>query len=326
MKILPHFGMTNNMLRLRRKQQKATARLSNFINKQTREDSRTTSARDEDRQLPFTPVTGVWTTLKVEETSTNLLKNEQLNAANATNNEENIQQNTSEKPQKDVLVDSSFLYGTTSEALRTNQQVLSDDGNFSLTKKLSISYLHPNSAYPQNFGWLNLDLETDIINEPCLTKFYVLYIINNLIKLTTYESGAVRPQQIQHSIVYEINKSYEQRNFLNTVNLNKLNVYLRITQQIIVHHTDHVFFDLCFWWFIPFPRRDNCGVPCDPNKPHIKKYWLDFSITAINSDTTPVTTHHIVTYFKEYPPPFVIIALDLLVLAFLFILIFHFIF
>ena len=50
----------NNMLRLRRKQQKATARLSNFINKQTREDSRATSARDENRQLPFTLVTGVY--------------------------------------------------------------------------------------------------------------------------------------------------------------------------------------------------------------------------------------------------------------------------
>src|SRR5256885_13071206 len=83
--------MTNNMLRLRQKQQKATARLSNFINKQTREDSRATSARDEDRQLPFTPVTEVWTTLKAKESHTNLLKNEQLNAVTATNNEENIQ-------------------------------------------------------------------------------------------------------------------------------------------------------------------------------------------------------------------------------------------
>jgi len=141
--------MTNNMLRLRRKQQKATVRLSNFINKQTREDSRVTSARDENRQLPFTPVTGVWTTLKAKETHTNLLKNEQLNAVNVTNNKENIQQNTSEKPQKDILVDSSFLYRITSEALRTNQKHLSDDRNFSLTKKLSISYLHPNSAYPK---------------------------------------------------------------------------------------------------------------------------------------------------------------------------------
>ena len=79
------------MLRLRRKQQKVTARLSNFINKQTREDSRVTSVRDENRQLLFTPATGVWITLKVEETHTNLLKNEQLNAVNATNNEENIQ-------------------------------------------------------------------------------------------------------------------------------------------------------------------------------------------------------------------------------------------
>src|SRR5256886_2574587 len=235
------------MLRLRRKQQKATARLSNFINKQTREDSRATSARDEDRQLPFTPVTGVWTTLKVEETHTNFLKNEQLNAVTATNNEENIQQNTSETPRKDVLVDSSFSRKITSEALKTNHKTLSDDENFSFTKNLSISYLHPNSAYPQNFGWLNLDLEADIINEPCLTKFYAPYIINNLIKLTACESGAVRPKQIQHSIVYEINKSYEQRNFLNLVNLNKLNAYLRITQQIIVHHMDHAYFDLCFW-------------------------------------------------------------------------------
>ena len=131
--------MTNNMLRLRRKQQKATARLSNFINKQTREDSRVTSARDEDRQLPFTPVTGVWTTLKVEDTSTNLLKNEQLNATTVTNNEENIQQNTSEKPQKDILVDSSYLHlhTTTTEALKTSPNHLPDDGNYSLTKNFT---------------------------------------------------------------------------------------------------------------------------------------------------------------------------------------------
>src|SRR6266487_5055227 len=190
-----------------------------------------------------------------EETPLNFLKNEQLNATNATNNKENIQQNTSEKPRKDVLVDSSFLH---KKALKTNHKTLSDDDNYSFTKNLSISYLYPNSAYPQNFGWLNLDLEADIINEPCLTKFYAPYIINNLIKLTACESGAVRPKQIQHSIVYEINKSYEQRNFLNMVNLNKLNVLLCKTQQIIVHHTDHVFFDLCFVWYIPFPRRDNC--------------------------------------------------------------------
>src|SRR2546421_10043371 len=287
------------MLRLRRKRQKATARLTNFINKQTREDSCETFA-----------------IARVEVPPTNLLKNEQLNAVTATNNEENIQQNTSGKPQKDILVDSSFLHKKSSEALKTNHKTLSDDENFSFTKNLSISYLHPNSAYSQNFGWLNLDLEVDIINEPCLTKFYAPYIINNLIKLTACESGAVRPKQIQHSIVYEINKSNEQWNFLNLVNLNKLNAYLRITQQIILHHMDHAYFDLCFWWFIPFPRRDNCRVPRDPNKPHIKKLWLDFSITAINSNTTPVTLHHIATYFKEYPSPFVIIALDLLVFIF----------
>src|SRR2546430_3892792 len=219
------------MLRLRRKQRKVTARLSNFINKQTREDSCETFA-----------------IARAQVTPTNLLKNEQLNAVNATNNEENIQQNTSEKPRKDVLVDSSFSHKkTTSEALKTNHKTLSDDENFSFTKNLSISYLHPNSSYPQNFGWLNLDLEVDIINEPCLTKFYAPYIIINLIKLSACESGPWRPNQVQHSIVYEINKSYEQRNFLNLVNLNKLNAYLRITQQIIVHHMDHAYFDLCFW-------------------------------------------------------------------------------
>ena len=42
------------------------------------------------------------------------------------------------------------------------------------------------------------------------------------------------------------------------------------------------------------------------------------------ANTTPVTSHHIMTYFKEYPPPFVIIALDLLVFAFLLISIFYF--
>ena len=137
------------MLRLRQKQQKATARLSNFINKQTREDSRATSARDENRQLPFTPVTGVWTTLKVEATSMNLLKNEQLNVTTATNNEENIQQNTSKEPQKDVLVNSSFLHKLTSDTLKTNHNTLLDNENYSFTKNLSISYLHPNSAYPK---------------------------------------------------------------------------------------------------------------------------------------------------------------------------------
>src|SRR3989441_10651614 len=124
------------MLRLRRKQQKATARLTNFINKQTREDSIVDSARTND----YGP----------EEPRLNLLKNEQLNAVTATNNEKNIQQNTSETPRKDVLVDSSFLHKKTSEALMTNHKTLSDEKNFSFTKNLSISYLHPNSAYPQN--------------------------------------------------------------------------------------------------------------------------------------------------------------------------------
>src|SRR5436190_1308998 len=252
------------MLRLRRKQQKATARLTNFINKQTREDSITTfDVTDENR---LSPVTGQkeepWTSLMAKETPLNFLMNEQRTA----NKEESKHQNTSEKLLKDILVDSSYshLHTTTTEALKTNHNNFPDDGNFSLTKNfsknLSISYLYPNSAYPHNFGWLSLDLENDINNEPCLTKFYAPYIINNLIELTACESEAVRPKQIQHSIVYEINKSYVEHNFLNTVNLKKLNAFLRDSQQIIVHHMDHMVFDLCFFWYIPFPRRDNCRV------------------------------------------------------------------
>src|SRR3989442_5081060 len=126
-KLIPHFGTTNNMLRLRRKQQKATARLTNFINKQTRKDSLVDSAQTNE----YGP----------EEPHLNLLKNEQLNAVNATNIEENIQQNTSETSRKDVLVDSSFLHkNKTSEALKTNHNTLSDDGNLSFTQNLSISY------------------------------------------------------------------------------------------------------------------------------------------------------------------------------------------
>ena len=279
------------MLRLRRKQQKATTRLNNFINKQTREDSITLFyATDENR---LSPVTGQkeepWTSLIAQDTPLNFLKNEQQNA----NNEENKHHNTSEKSQKDILVDS--LHTTITEALMTNTIRLPNRKIFSLsnnfTKNLSISYLSPNSAYPHNFEWLSLDMENDINNEPCLTKFYALYIINNLIKLTACESGAVRPKQLQHSIVYEINKSYEERNFLNTVNLKKLNAYLRDSQKVIVHHTDHMIFDLCFFWYIPFSRRDNCGVPRDPNIPHIKK--LDrTSRQRLSTSTQHMRTHN----------------------------------
>ena len=185
------------MLRLRRKQQKATARLTNFINKQTREDSIITSDVTDENRL--SPVTGrilkeePWTSLMAEDIPLNFLTNEQWNA----NTEESKHQNTSEKPQKDILVDSSYLHlhTTTTEALKTNHNHFPDDGNYSLTKNftknLSISYLHPNSAYPHNFGWLSLDMDNDINNEPCLTKFYTPYIINNLIELTARESGAV---------------------------------------------------------------------------------------------------------------------------------------
>ena len=70
------------MLRLRRKQQKATARLTNFINKQTREDSNEDHyATDENR---LSPVTGKkeepWTSLIAKETPLNFLMNEQRNA------------------------------------------------------------------------------------------------------------------------------------------------------------------------------------------------------------------------------------------------------
>src|SRR5215217_9469667 len=138
------------MLRLRRKQQKATTRLNNFINKQTREDSITFSyATDENR---LSPVTGQkeepWTSLIAKGTPLNFLKNEQQDA----NNEENKHHNTSEKPQKDILVDSSYLHlhTTLTEALTTNTNRLPDGKKFSLsnnfTKNLSISYLSPNSA------------------------------------------------------------------------------------------------------------------------------------------------------------------------------------
>ena len=82
------------MLRLRRKQQKATARLNNFINKQTREDSITLSyATDENR---LSPVTGQilkeepWTSLIAKGTPLNFLKNEQQNV----NKEESKHQKT----------------------------------------------------------------------------------------------------------------------------------------------------------------------------------------------------------------------------------------
>ena len=65
-----------------------------------------------------------------------------------TNKEENKQQNTSEISPKDVLVDSPFLQKSIPEALKLNHNHLFDDKNFSLTKKLFILYLYPNSAYP----------------------------------------------------------------------------------------------------------------------------------------------------------------------------------
>ena len=136
------------MLRLRRKQQKATTRLNNFINKQTtREDSITFSyATDENR---LSPVTGQkeepWTSLIVKGTPLNFLKNEQQNA----NNEENKHHNTSEKPQKDILVDSSYLHlhATTTEALMTNTNHFSDKKIFhSLIISLKISLFR---TFPQ---------------------------------------------------------------------------------------------------------------------------------------------------------------------------------
>ena len=66
--------------------------ISNFTNKQTREDLKVNPfGTDENRQPLFTLVTRVWTSLKAEETSLNFLKNEQLNTMTAMNNEENIQ-------------------------------------------------------------------------------------------------------------------------------------------------------------------------------------------------------------------------------------------
>src|SRR5437667_10123794 len=113
------------------------ARLSNFINKQTREDSKADSFRTNEYGSEETPLNFLkneqtredsnadsfrTNEYRPEETPLNFLKNKQLNAVNVTNNEENIQQNTSEKSRKDILVDSSFLH--TSEALKTNHKTL----------------------------------------------------------------------------------------------------------------------------------------------------------------------------------------------------------
>ena len=83
------------MLRLRRKQQKATARLNNFISKQQQEDKE--DGWDSYRSKQDT------TQVKVmPDFPSDFLKNEQQE----TNKEENKQQNTSEISPKDVLVDS----------------------------------------------------------------------------------------------------------------------------------------------------------------------------------------------------------------------------
>ena len=81
------------------------ARLSNFINKQTREDSKANSFRTNEYGPEETPlnflkneqtrkdsIADSFRTNKYgpEETPLNFLKNKQLNAVNATNNEENI--------------------------------------------------------------------------------------------------------------------------------------------------------------------------------------------------------------------------------------------
>ena len=66
------------MLRLQRKQQKVAARLTNFINKQTREDSNGDYYVTDENRL--SSVTGTkeepWTSLIAEETPLNFLKNE----------------------------------------------------------------------------------------------------------------------------------------------------------------------------------------------------------------------------------------------------------
>ena len=87
------------MLRLWRKQQKATARLNNFISKQQQEDKE--DERDGYRSKQDTTQVKV-----VPDFPSDFLKNEQQ----GTNKEENKQQNTSETSQKDILVDSPFLH------------------------------------------------------------------------------------------------------------------------------------------------------------------------------------------------------------------------
>src|SRR3989337_1164397 len=300
--------MTNNLLRTRRKQIKAAARLNNFINKQ---DHGILETEEYVPAIQLATQTLMQGTSSLRTPLNNTKKNKQ----------QNKQQNRSEDHQRDILVDSLPAYLLPKEVSKEDhlkskhlQPRYFDIENFSFIKNLSISYLHPNSAYPQSFTWLSPDLEIDIINEPCLTKYYVPQIINTLMELMTYRIEAVRPQQMQHSIIFEINKAYDaSQNFLKKVKLNRLNTFLRRTNTVIMHNhnTDHQYTDLYLFhtiWIIPFPRRDNCGVPRDLNKSHGKKCTSsDFiSTSAINLLRHTWTTNHFLLYYKEYPPPIII--------------------
>src|SRR5436853_550414 len=84
---------------------------------------------------------------------------------------------------------------------------------------------------------------------------------------------------------------------------------------IITHQKDHENSDLCFFWYILYPRRDNCSIPRDLTKPHINKVRTYLMIIAINLLNNTQFFYHNSQYFKEYPSPFVInvlITLELL--------------
>ena len=86
------------------------------------------------------------------------------------------------------------------------------------------------------------------------------------------------------------------------MHLHDINFNLVITLQKNYRNSD-----LCFFWYIPFLKRDNCGISHDLTKPHIKKFRTYFTTTAINLLNNTQILHHISQYFKEYPSPFVII-------------------
>ena len=135
--------MTNNLLRTRRKQIKAVARLNNFINKQ---DHGILETEEYVPAIQLATQTLMQGTSSLRTPLNNTKKNKQ----------QNKQQNRSEDHQRDILVDSLPAYLLPKEVSKENHFTSKHlqlrhfaVKNFSFIKNLSISYLHPNSAYPK---------------------------------------------------------------------------------------------------------------------------------------------------------------------------------